>query len=65
MPLPWAYAEEAQGSARPAIDPGHLNVHLARHLRWVLQWAPNIDAELTGQVLDLVPRVLAALPAAR
>ncbi|MEY9840653.1 phosphotransferase family protein [Streptacidiphilus sp. EB103A] len=58
------YREERQllGSGGP-IDARHLLFHTARYFRWVLQWAPEIDAELAQQVCVLTPRVLDALSA--
>ncbi|GAA2338906.1 hypothetical protein GCM10010170_020730 [Dactylosporangium salmoneum] len=43
------------------IDSGHLLFHTALYFRWVLQWAPEIDAPLTSQILALVAPVLDAL----
>lgn len=43
------------------IDPGHLLFHTALYLRWVLQWAPEVDPTLAAQILALVAPILDAL----
>lgn len=61
------YVAERAALGQPLeLDRDHLLWHLARHLRWVLQWAPEIDADLTagvrGLALDVVDQLGAAPP---
>jgi glycosyltransferase involved in cell wall biosynthesis/aminoglycoside phosphotransferase len=42
-------------------DPGHLLFHTGLYLRWVLQWAPEVDPALAAQILTFVVPVLDAL----
>lgn len=49
------------GTEAAQIDSGHLLFHTALYFRWVLQWAPEVDAKLASQILTLVGPVLDAL----
>lgn len=52
------YMAERAALGHPfTLDTDHLMWHLARHLRWVLQWAPAIDPDLTAGVRALAPNV--------
>ena len=43
------------------VDTPHLLWHSARYIRWVLQWATEIDVDLANKITALTPGVLDAL----
>lgn len=59
------YTAERAALGQPLdLDLDHLMWHLARHLRWVLQWSPAIDTELTDSVRGLARDVIEQVAAA-
>ncbi|WP_394427017.1 phosphotransferase [Streptomyces sp. SGAir0957] len=58
----FAYQDQRAQLATPLdLDTAHLLFHTARYFRWVLQWAPEIDPQLTARITALAPPIIKAL----